>query len=325
MAESGFECVREDAQKLWVRTPFPVSQNVWSSFAFDVFPQFNTYAGNAVNDKRQIDPNTRYLNRILAEDGMPVDEIADGQYGFYWVHGRLPHDKRANLGIDNWGMIQVPDNQTFYLDQIQRDYSKHPRMWQGLLEDIKVDHEKTLEELFAVFRGELSSPWLYSSTGTLHLRDGLTLVIAGCSNTFMPPYIPRQAKKEESVRKIYLGELPMFCYSPKDVLRAQTAIDFLRDFDNQILIKKIEHWGFKDPEMVAQFYNEMVDMHSHLFNGNCPAKVSPVTVLNDAIRKRREYIHSGGDPPKIPGAENEDSEERPGRNFTWNDEMPVCR
>jgi len=122
-----FNLSRESPTKLWVETPIPVPNSVWGYFVLDIFPTFNLAHSHHVwsgHDRNDFD-----IIKVL--DRTPgTFSIADGQKGYFWVHAYLPDDDRTGPldaekgGIYNTstrGLIYVPEQQPYYLDQIVDD------------------------------------------------------------------------------------------------------------------------------------------------------------------------------------------------------------
>ncbi len=104
---------REGEQKLWVRTPYPVTSNVWNFFVKTIFPQFNP-----TNDIRH---SERYINDAPE---MHRAELADGQYGVYHTHAYLPYDERGPIKKAQWGVIYVPREDSHYIDKVRESLAK---------------------------------------------------------------------------------------------------------------------------------------------------------------------------------------------------------
>ena len=101
-----FNLNKENDQKLWVKTPFPVTHAVWNFFVKGIFPGF-------VNVKAS--PPGRYINRSFWGD---TAELTDGQLIKYRTHAFLPDDKRKGVNSAEWGLIYVPEVETRYLDNL---------------------------------------------------------------------------------------------------------------------------------------------------------------------------------------------------------------
>jgi len=107
-----FECSRESPEKLWVKTPYPVTHAVWDFFVLKNFPPFDTSMHSAEMLKHH---GQRWINRPRSD----LAEIADGEHQHYWTHAYLPDDERRGVAKAEWGLVNVASNQTTYLDTLE--------------------------------------------------------------------------------------------------------------------------------------------------------------------------------------------------------------
>ena len=110
-----FELARENAEKLWVKTPAPTTHYVWDFFMLHTFPELDLSMHRDEKDNYQ----NRYLNRLYTEKN-DLAAIADGQLNGFWNHAYLPDDNRSQLKKDQWGVVIVPNNLTLYLDTLEK-------------------------------------------------------------------------------------------------------------------------------------------------------------------------------------------------------------
>jgi hypothetical protein len=219
-----FECYPEGREKVWIKTPFPVCQNVWSSFVFEIFPEFVTSL-ERIHQRRH---NMRYLNRRSE-----YDEIADGQVLGY-IHAYLPHLERTGGRVDANGLVHVPDNRTFYLEQIQADLEENPRIRTALLNSLTQVHAETVSYLLNQLMDVPKETCYKDVKTTKELRDtlGQHLVEIDLLKGSYTDYGNPNWRFASEINRIPIGELPLFMRGDVDNLRGQTCLDFLRDLDS---------------------------------------------------------------------------------------------
>lgn len=224
MSEINFQLSKEGNERLRVKTPFPVSQNVWSSFVFEIFPEFVTPPEHLI----QVRSNKRYLNRRNE-----YDEISDGQVLGY-VHAYLPQLERTPRKADVNGLIHVPEKRTFYLEQIEADLSQNQGTRTALLSRLRQVHSETFGYLLnELMCAQKTTP--YRNVKTIkELRDtlGQHLVKINLLQGSYTDYGNPNWRFASEINRIPLGELPLFMRGDVDNLRGQTCLDFLRDLDN---------------------------------------------------------------------------------------------
>lgn len=229
MSEPKFDFAKEGNDRLQVRTPVPVCQNVWASFVFEIFPRFQVPLEHMSKDRL----NGRYLNRRPNN----VDEIADGQAGDYYRHAYVPHTERSERRQGVNGLIHVPEKRIFYLEQIEADLSENSRSRIALLNGLKQVHAETIEYLLGELIQAPKNARFKDVKTTKELRDRLGLNFAkvglldGSYNPHREPYI-----SAGEIKEIPMGQLPLYMHDlnmqkDADVLRSQTTLDFLRDLD----------------------------------------------------------------------------------------------
>lgn len=230
MAENGFECVREEGvdNKLWVRTPFPVTHNVWGFFVKDIFPRFSIdkakfsyYDSNLLNAmERWKDPRHRYLVREINSDETLKSCIADGE-GFRWTHADLPDDKdkRAGLRVHDWGLIYIPHPaQVGYLDEIAGDLNGEFSGRTELLSQINQQERDTMEGLLLKLKGALEE---HPQT-----IDELRRRVIGVYGSF-----PWMNSDYANTKLFEIGKLPLTSKNPMNTVEGQTKLDFYRNLD----------------------------------------------------------------------------------------------
>lgn len=229
MGENNFQLSREGHERLRVKTPFPVSQNVWASFVLEIFQEFVTPPEH-LNQYRH---NGRYVNR----NPNSYDEIADGQ-ALGYIHAYLPHGMRSrgerSLGREDVsGLIHVPEKRLFYLEQIEADLSENPKSRAALLDRLKQINAETisylLNELMEVPRRTIFKN--VKTTKELRDRFGENIAERGLFSGYYnnPGETP---VREYEIGKIPIGKLPLYMRGQNlNFLRTQTCLDFLRDLD----------------------------------------------------------------------------------------------
>ncbi len=252
MSEPNFQLSKEGNERLRVKTPFPVCQNVWSSFVFEIFPQFVT----PIEQMSQGRHNKKYLNR--REE---YDEIADGQILGY-VHAYLPHLERTDGRIDVNGLIHVPEKRVFYLEQIEADLSENQRSRTALLGRLKQVHSETVGYLLnELICARKTTPYRNVKT-TKELRDtlGQHLVEIDLFHGFYTDFGNPNWRFASEINKIPIGELLLFMRGDVDNLRGQTCLDFLRDLD-AVLIEDRELTPIdllQIPSVMGEKYSKIV-------------------------------------------------------------------
>lgn len=247
----GFEFVRTGNERLWVKTPFPVALNVWSSFVFNIFPEFQVPPENNYQDRH----NGKYLNRQNE-----FDEIADGQVLGY-VHAYLPHLRERKIGrVEFDGLIHVPDKRILYLDQIQADLEENPRQRRAQLEGLRQVHSELVGYLLNQL---IDVPKNCRAKTTKELRDtfGKNLAQNGLLTGYFTDYGEKDWISTGSLDVIPIGKLPLYMRGQDlDFLRSQTCLDFLRDLDS--VLEKDRELTFADtlqiPGVMAQKYSRIV-------------------------------------------------------------------
>jgi len=252
MAEK-FEVSRVEA-KAYVKTPFPVCQNVWADFVMKIFPDF-------VVPPEQMHRNYyhgKHLNRMSK-----YDEIADGQGGYYYRHAYLPHGDRYFPGrVEVSGLIHVPNCRISYLNQIQAGLEENPRSRTALLDSIRQVNAETIGYLIkqliqapgtTTFRDVKTARGLRDVFGKELARSEL---LDGCYNDPGSTYINAYA-----IDQIPIGQLPLSMKGQNiDFLRSQTCLDFLRDLDD-IVIGDVELTKTdlaQIPEAIKKRYSDIV-------------------------------------------------------------------
>ena len=225
MAESGFEITYEGRERLWIRTPISVYQNVWSSFVFQIFPEFQLPPEHMSQSRHK----GRYINR----NPEGYDEIADGQTLGY-IHAYLPHGERSKGRQGVNGLVHVPEKRIFYLEQIEADLSENPRSRGALLNELKQIHAETVGYLLTQLMDVPGRTEFRDVKTTKELRDKLAEnfasigLLSGCYNNPGEPPI-----RDYEIGKIPIRKLPLNMKGGNlDFLRTQTCLDFLRDLDN---------------------------------------------------------------------------------------------
>ncbi|MDP2924918.1 MAG: hypothetical protein Q8N99_00950 [Nanoarchaeota archaeon] len=256
MIIDGFEFVAEGNEKLWMRTPYPVTHNVWDYFALDIFPEFDVDRANKLSGR---DPpaksGDRYLNRILYQD-KDVAEIADGQEGEYFRHAWLPDDKRRGLDIHDWGLILVPSEFELYLDKIEAGFHKNPEEKRKTLYRRASQERTTLEKLFANFHKVLTSNLI---PGGLYACNDTTI-------NDIRKFREELVKCFDSRLALYIrgdfGKVPYFnkSISSYRALERQTSLDFMRNLDDVLL----QEMRFENINSPARISSKMYSMYRHL-------------------------------------------------------------
>ncbi len=243
MAEN-FQCVREDAQKLWVRTPFPVSHNVWGFFVKEIFPRFSidrakvpvvsSELRNAM--ERWGHEKHKYLVREKNKDGSYKSCIADGEK-LRWTHADLPDDKRAGLAVHDWGLIYIPNPAQFrYLDSLTYDLTERSNSRTELLYCLNQDEQNTIQGLLLKLKRALEE---HPQT-IVELRKK----VIGVYGDF--PWMLADYQTRETLG---IGKLPLTSQTPMDTIKGQTELDFYWNLDDYL-----EHGFFRDSGYVKADY-----------------------------------------------------------------------
>lgn len=267
-----FEFVRVDdgrsRERVWVRTPFPVTQNVWANFVFRLLD-----VDRANEHGVSISKKTVYLNRWENE---PVDEIAQGQYGSgreTFKHAYLPHCERQGLNVHDWGLIHVPVSRDFYLDQIEAELDESPKTHSALLKRLNSIQQRTVGQIFERFFEEMAK----MPNEVEVLRQNLIERLKS------PGILPSQVGHYKQTENYRLGEFPVFPAYIKDNnhLVSQTALDFIRNLDG-VLIRETRSDRGIAIGTVRNIYRTMHGMYSHLMADEARKKNS-VYNMNAAI------------------------------------------
>jgi hypothetical protein len=135
-----FNSNRQSPTKLLVKTPFPITHAVWNFFVLQIFPGFKASIG-------QRGPTERRLNRFEKD----MAELSDGQYGWYSRHAYLPDEQRKGLTEADIGIVVVPDQSTFYLDQLSAQLQRHSLKAHSALEVLQEEEHRAVIQLFGNF------------------------------------------------------------------------------------------------------------------------------------------------------------------------------
>lgn len=218
MVSQVFGLNRVKDEQLWVKTPFPVPQNVWADFVFQIFPEFQIPIKHSSLHRYQ----GRHINRRR-----DYDEIADGQVNAY-IHAYLPHCQRREGMVHDFGVVHVPDIRAFYLEQIQADLEENPRARSALLESLRQVHVETVSYLLNELMNVSKVAHYQDVKTTKELRDvfGKKLAKIGLIRGCYTPY-------GQISHEIPIGELPLYMNGENiNFLQSQTCLDFLRDLDS---------------------------------------------------------------------------------------------
>lgn len=226
---SSFELSRENEQKLWIKTPFPVTHNVWGFFVKDIFPRFSIdkYKVPIINDlleramERWTNPEFKYLVRERNEDGTYKSCIADGE-GFKWTHADLPDDKRDGLNVYNWGLIYIPNPAQFgYLDFISDNLIQNSSPMCELLSDTYQKEIKTMKGLLLKLKNVLEE--------RPQTIEELRKKVLGLYGGF--PWMTILDIKTNTNKPLGIGELPLTSQHPLNTIEGQSELDFYRELD----------------------------------------------------------------------------------------------
>ncbi len=227
MAE--FKCVREDEQKLWVQTPFPVTHNVWGFFVKNIFPGFSidrtkvpVISNELKNAMERWDiPKHKYLVRQRNEDGSYKSCIADGEE-FRWTHADLPDDKRVGLRIHDWGLVYIPNLAQFrYLDSILDDLTQRSPQMNELLSQINKRERETMKGLLLKLKGALEEQPPPQTMDELRKK---AIGVFGGFDWMVSNYQTRET--------LGIGKLPLTSKNPMNTIEGQTELDFYRNLDD---------------------------------------------------------------------------------------------
>jgi len=225
MNEPVFQVLYEGDDRLRVKTPFPVTQNVWSNFVLEIFPDLirppqNQAEGTAFS---------KYLNRRT-----DYDEISEGQV-FGYVHAYIPKLERTPTRSDVTGLIHVPEKRKFYLEQIEADLTENPKTRVALLNRLQQIHSETVEFLVDRLMKSSTNPGESPKvTSTKELRDylGEQFFKANLLQGHFTDYGDPNWIYARDIDKLPIGKLPLFMRGKNiDNLRTQTCLDFLRNLD----------------------------------------------------------------------------------------------
>jgi hypothetical protein len=232
MSNRLFECIREDGvkTKLWVKTPFPITHNVWGFFVKDIFPKFSMpepqFSRLKQNDcilknsaGRWDFREHKYLVREKNENGSYKSCIADGE-DFRWTHADLPDDKRNGLEIHNWGLVYIPNEiQSRYLDSISELLTQNPEQMSDILSNINQLERDTMRGLLTKLKGILEKR--PSSLEELRKES------MGLYGDF--PWMLANYQTRETLE---IGKLPLTSKNPMNTIEGQTELDFYRNLDD---------------------------------------------------------------------------------------------
>lgn len=235
---SNFTPTRECTEKLWVGTPFPVSHTVWDFFVLSIFPPFDqTFDGGR---GYQAYSSYRFVNRW---DN--VAQIADGQYGDYWIHAYLPDDARQGTGISDVGVIIVPGLQHFYLCAISYELTTQDGELAGRLAGMREEEQETLRTLFGLYKESTQAD--HESVDDFR-RDVVNR-------------LGRNDLMRGETCTCTRGSLPDFLYTPENTLRHHTGLEFSRQLDSALE-------GIPDASRasVDEVTRRMHERYAHLLN-----------------------------------------------------------
>lgn len=233
-----FNAVREDRQKLWVQTPYPITHNVWAALVRQFFPKFSiddsqlpsmnestTFLLKNAREERWDDPKHRYLLRERNPDGSFKNCLTDGE-NYRWTHADLPDDNRSGLRQHDWGLIFIPNPaQTEYLEQIAGKFNNRGAWWSlsRSLDSIHKAEEETISRLLLRLKN-------FMGTNPKDYDELRRLVIGEYGDyDFMITYNPCHRR-----RLIERGKLPLTSRTPVNNIDGQTSLDFFRLFDQVI-------------------------------------------------------------------------------------------
>lgn len=123
------------------------------------------------------------------------------------------------------GLIHVPDNRVFYLEQIQADLEENPRTKAALLDSLKQVHAETVGYLLNELMNIPKTTTYKNVKTTKELRDVFSqeLVKIGLFDGYSSDYGNRDSCSAAYLHHILIGKLPLFMGGQN--------IDFLRDLD----------------------------------------------------------------------------------------------
>lgn len=223
-----FETARENEQKLWVKTPFPVSHNTWGFFVKDMFPQFAIDETKVINKDYFLEnamsrwpyPHLRFLVREMNIDGTYKSCITDGEY-FRWTHADLPDDNRKEQNVHDWGLVYIPNKAQFgYLDLITGTINLRQKSLEESLEKIKEKEKKSIQGLLLRLKSVLQKQ--------PNTFDEFTAIIF---DEFRKYSNLRINAKEDSSNE-YIRRLPLTSRHPANSIEGQTELDFYIKLDN---------------------------------------------------------------------------------------------
>ncbi|MFH1358867.1 MAG: hypothetical protein ABIH37_03205 [archaeon] len=247
--------------RLWVTTPFAVSQDPWASFILNLFEDPEIVSGRGIRTfphrvtpySYSSTPRTFYLNRWETE---PVDEIANGQFGQYYKYLYLPHVHRADLRVSNNGLIDAAN--PFYLDRLQARIEDAPRSATVLLEHLNDVHKGVLERLLGGL-GKLTLDTRPPIGQTEELRRKmLEFAVEG---EMLPSYYLKYGSPWDQDNIPLVGNYPASVHYilGKDELTYMTTIGFLRDLD--VMIGRDTTLGVQE---ISRINRETHERYHHL-------------------------------------------------------------
>ena len=265
-----FELDQESDQKLWVRTPMPISKNVWAEFVYGVFPVFSIDHDNPPDPAITRDSDEKnwpssadqvrwgqsnkykYLERRQNPDFTGKTILRDGACGFPWTHAELPDDFRTGAKLSNWGVIYIPHpSQSDYVDQLKSNIPDS----KGFLETLNEEEDRLVEHLFEAYDAALEV--------TEPSPNNIRTYLNG-RGAFQGSLLPRKiGEPDPSPELSYKGS-----YAEDGFLKRRTQIDFLEIVDSRLALY---------PRNTPLTTNELTGLHE-LFS-----------IYGDSIDRARKY------------------------------------
>lgn len=220
-----FETVTEGANKLWIKTPFPITRNAWGFLMLRFFPGFSidirlkgalreTCWPENQTVSRWEQPEHRYLSRKTNPNGSRCSAITDGEYGAYWTHATLPDDRRQHMFQDEWGVVYIPHPAQYsYLDRLRERFQTNDLN----LYDVLVGYSRKEKQIVEELSDQLQCA----------LNDDILNTSRKVRNSVFPEH-----------KDLPFQNFPETSHYPANNLPRQTRLDFCRKL-NDALTKDI--------------------------------------------------------------------------------------